>query len=179
MKRFIITSIAISLTLLFIGCSDEDNPRTCDCKQLFKGTSKFIAEIDSGLTTVLDDGRILITNQKAEWYDSTNVKLLTGKSFWTVNWLKETDGNAEMWATAEIVVDSGLGKWELSWSGTRVPTDSGSFVEMQSPFRVEGDAVGKGVEGEVLGMEAKWTYTMDFNGDLSTLFYNSEGYILK
>lgn len=150
-----------------------------DCKQSFTGTSIFKANIESGIVTVMEDGRTLITGFKAEWYDSTNVVLVTGKSIWTVNWLKGPDGTAQLWASAEIYVDSGRGKWELTWTGKRIPSDTSSFVEMKTPFRVEGDAIGKGVDGEVLGMEAKWTYTMDFNGNPSTLFYRSGGYIVK
>ena len=137
-------------------------------------------DLDSkGEIVAFSGHRLNITNQKAEWYDSTNTGLSTGKSIWTVNWLQENDGNAELWATSEIILDDGRGKWELTWTGIRIPTGTGTFVEWQSPFRLEGDGVGKGVEGEVVGMEAKWTYTMDFNGDFSTLFYKVEGYIVK
>ncbi len=178
MKRSFFFLVVIGVTMIFLNCSEE-NTTAPETNQAFAGTSIWVADIDPGETTLLEDGRTLITGQKAEWYDSTNVDLVTGKSFWEVGWIIEEDGNAQMWATAELVVDGGRGKWEFTWSGTRVPTGGGTFVEWESPFRIEGDAVGKGVEGEVAGLEAKWTYIMDFNGDFSTLFYNVEGYIVK
>jgi hypothetical protein len=48
-----------------------------------------------------------------------------------------------------------------------------------------GTAEGKGVEGEVKGMEAYWIYTMDYvgadfpNPENPTLFYKIEGNITK
>lgn len=176
MKR-LISMLLIGIAIFWFGCSKEDNPATPESNTEFTGTCVWVADLDTGVTTVLEDGRILITGQKAEWYDSTNIALTTGKSFWDVGWVIEKDGNAQLWATTELVVDGGRGKWELTWTGTRTPTGTGTFTEWVSPFKIEGDAVGKGVEGEVLGMEAKWTYTMDFNGDFSTLFYKSKGYI--
>ena len=178
MKRFIIVSFVIGLTISYLNCSG-DNSKTTDCKQLFTGTSIYKSNINPGVVTLLDDGRTLITGQKAEWYDSTDVGLVTGKSIWTVNLLKEPDGNAQLWGPAEILVDEGRGKWELKWIAKIIPSDTSAFIEMQSPFKVECDAVGKGVEGEVMGMEAKWTYTMDFDGNPSTFLYKSEGYIIK
>lgn len=178
MKRSILMFLVIGTAIIFFGCSDN-NVTAPESNQLFAGTCIWIADIDAGITTVLPDGRTLITEQTSEWYDSTNVGMTTGQSFWNVNWLIEEDGNAQLWGTSELLADGGSGKWELTWSGTRTPTSGGSFIEWESPFRIEVDGVGNGIEGDVNGLEAIWTYTMDFDGNFNTLFYISEGYIIK
>ena len=106
--------------------------------------------------------------------------MVTGQSIWYANWLMEEEPNtAKIWGKAEIIVEGGGGRWELSWYGWRTPTGEAPFIEWVSPFKLVVDAVGTGKEGAVKGLVAKWTYTMDFDGDFSSLFYNSEGYIVK
>jgi len=179
MKRSILVLLVIGVTIIFLGCSEDNCTAPVESNQAFAGTSIWVADIDPGVTTTLDGGKTLITGQTSEWYDSTGVSMVTGKSFWDVNWLIEEDGNAQLWGTSELLVDDDRGKWKLTWSGQRTPTGGGTFVEWESPFRIEVEAVGTGIEGDVNGLEAKWTFTMDFNGDFSTLFYKSEGYIVK
>jgi len=44
--------------------------------------------------------------------------MVTGQSIWYENWLIEADGSsAKVWGKADIIVDGGLGAWQLSWHG--------------------------------------------------------------
>ena len=62
------------------------------------------------------------------------------------------------------------GKWYITHSEVLTPTDVG--------FDILGHTVGIGVEGDVLGLYAKWTYTMSFDfSDPSTFVYYFNGYI--
>jgi hypothetical protein len=59
----------------------------------------------------------------------------------------------------------------MKWSGVQTMTGGG--------FNIVAHVVGKGVEGEVKGMRAKWTYKMDFDGTPETLIYYADGFLFK
>ena len=64
----------------------------------------------------------------------------------------------------EGVEDDSGGKWEMTWRGKITET------------HVIGYARGRGIEGAVAGLRAKWKYTLTFaNG----FFHVSEGHIIE
>ena len=105
-------------------------------KTLFEGRCDWILDIDGGKTIILPNGKTQIKGQTSQWYDDANDLMVTGDSFWDVNWLIEEDGNAKIWGKAEIDVDDDGGTWGLSWHGWRTPTGEGPFIEWVSPFPV-------------------------------------------
>ncbi len=162
--------VIFGVAIIFSGCEKEDCSTSIFTE--FTGTSNFVVDIEPGTTTELPDGRILIDGQSAEWYDEATDWRVTGKTIWHVNWLMEVEANtAQIWGTAELFVDGDRGKWELSWQGYQTPTGDG--------FKVVVGAVGTGKEGEVKGLVATWTYTMnfDFNNPETSFFYATEGII--
>ena len=129
----------------------------------FTGTSNFVQPISPGTTTVLPNGKTQLKGMVAEWYDSASDPRVTGQSIWTVNQLLKPDGTGKTWGTAVINVDNSGGKWEMTWRGKITET------------HVIGYAKGRGTEGAVAGLRAKWKYTLTFaNG----FFHVSEGHII-
>ena len=169
------------LAIMFIssGCKNED----CDTmkKTEFTGTSTWVKDISPGTTEVLESGKILITGQKSEWYDSANIAQVTGQSFWVVNQVMSADfSGSELWGTAVINVgvknegDPVLGKWEIIWDGTLtdvvIDPESGSIIG----GKIKANACGVGVSGNVENMTGHWIYIMDLaQGPI----YYSTGYI--
>ena len=174
MKRLILMFLFFGVIIIFSGCKKDE----CEIPEYkvpeFTGTCIMVAPGEEGTTTELPDGRILIEGQTAEWYDEATDWRVTGKTFWVVNWLKEVEANtAQVWGTTEIFVDGDRGKWDMSWTGWQTPSDIG--------FLVVCEGVGIGIEGEVLGLVATWTYTMnfDFNNPETSFFYATEGIIIE
>ena len=183
--------ILAAASIIFFGCSKED-PVTPDLNQSdqetnslkaekiqFYGTCNFALPGDPGTTTVLPNGNIKITGQTGTWYDEAFYEesglpcsVVTGLSDWTVNWLITGENTAKVWGKTEIRVGTHpdhpeweqTGLWVMSWHGWQTPTPEG--------FIVVCDVVGQGKEGDVKGMVAKWTYTMD--SDVG-FFYATEG----
>ena len=114
----------------------------------------------------MPNGMILVQDRLREWYDTTNDMRVCGTSIWVVNQLVDAEGNGRLWGTAEIFVDNDecKGKWQLSWWGT---------VDAEG---VLAKAIGSGVEGDILGMTAKWTYDMDF---ASGFYYEIDGFMIN
>ena len=180
MKRFSLFFLVLAVVIIsFSTCNKEDCPTTQ--QTYFTGTSTWVKDIDPGTTELLQSGKVLITDQTAEWYDSANIVQVTGQSFWTVNWLMEADfSGAKLWGTA--IINEGVknqgdpvqGKWEIIWDGTL--TDA--VFDPEAGFFIQGlitvDGVGTGVEGNVEGMIGQWTYTMDIS---QGFIYKTEGYI--
>ena len=176
MKRLNLLFLILGVvTIVFFGCKEDECPTPTPTE--FTGTSIPVLPGDEGITTVLPDGRTLIDGQTAEWYEEATDWMVTGQSFWIVNWLieKEPPFTAQLWGTAVINVgvkntgDASRGKWELSWQGVQTPTQDG--------FKIVVDAVGTGTEGEVKGLFANWTYTMNYNGTPESMFYATAGTI--
>ena len=183
--------LVLGLAIIFFGCT-KDDPVTPDLSQSdqettslkaekipFYGTCNFAAPGDPGTTKVLPNGNILIKGQTAVWYDSAfyeGTNLLgwevTGISNWTINWLITGENTAKVRGKCEILVGTHpdhpeweqTGLWKISWHGWQTPTPEG--------FILVCDAVGQGKEGDVKGMVAKWTYTMDPSAGF---FYATDG----
>jgi len=179
MKR----SNLIFLVLVVTAISFSSCQKECTTPQQtnFTGTSTWVKDMDPGTTEALESGKVLITGQVAEWYESANITEVTGQSFWTVNWLIDPDfTSAKLWGTSIINVgvenqgDPVLGKWEMIWNGTL----SNAVFDPEAGFFTQGliavDAVGTGVSGSVDGISAHWTYTMDIS---KGFVYAFEGYI--
>ncbi len=195
MKRSIFVFLVLGATIIFFGYSKIDplapelgqsdqvttslkSLQKGDVKTSFTGTCTFVAPLDPGVTDTLPDGKIQVKEQIAQWYDEGSDSRITGKSIWYVNWLKEDELNAKIWGKAEIFVgvkdpdDEPIGKWEISWQGWQTQTSDG--------YKIVCDAVGEGKEGEVKGLVANWTYTMNNSlGVDSTFFYKTEGHIVE
>ena len=140
------------------------------------GISTPVSVVYGGDTTFYDDGGMLIENMVTEWYEQGEDWRYNGISVWYITFLFAPDGSAEMWGTAEIFVGSNpdnpayVGKWDLTWNAVLTPTDVG--------FDLLGHNVGIGVEGDVMGLFCKYTYTMQNNfSDPSTFVYYFAGYI--
>lgn len=125
-----------------------------------------------GTSKLLPNGKTLITGMKHTWYDDASDPRVKGKSVWYINWLTEPDGiTAKLWGKADIIADNNLGKWRLSWHGNITP------AEPPLVFILKVTAVGHGIEGSVKGLVAKWSYTMNFDGNNSSFFYTGDGVI--
>ncbi len=166
MKKLILLFLGVAL--LLSGCS-KDNctaPQATD----FSGTSTWVADVDPSTLTMLDGGRMLIEDQIGEWYDSSDEKLVTGKSIWTVNWLLEPDwSSAKLWGTAKIYVgvpsggsaEAATGIWELTWEGQLTEGVFDPEIQFLSEGIISVTANGYGTSGDVMGKHANWTYTMN------------------
>ncbi|UCH14826.1 MAG: hypothetical protein JSV22_02400 [Bacteroidales bacterium] len=182
MKRSILIFLVIGVTMLFFGCSedspmtpelDQDDPTTNDLKCArgekteFSGISNFVAPGDAGTSVELPNGKILVKGISSQWHDDADDYRVTGNSFWYFNQLISGENTAQLWGRAELYVDNDGGKWNMRWHGYQAPTPDGGFI-------IVADVFGRGVEGEVKGLVAKWRYTMNIS---EGFFYAIEGYI--
>ena len=185
MKRLITMFLFVGVTMFFYSCSENNStaPELSKSDQVtstlakvtteFIGESNWVADLEPGTMKVLPNGKILIKGQKSEWFESADVPMVTGQSFWDINWLIEADwSGAKIWGKADINVDDDLGTWKLSWHGwlTDGEYDAGFF----SKGIIVVEAVGTGKSGVVKGMVGHWTYTMDIE---EGFVYATEGYI--
>lgn len=180
MKKLILS--IVGATLIFFSC--EKNNCTAPQATDFTGTSSFVADISPGTLTVLQDSRMLIEEQTAEWYDSSGNKMVTGKSIWVVNWLLESDwSSGKLWGTAEIYVGvpsggnngDATGVWELTWDGQLTQGVFNPDIQFLSEGIISVTANGVGTSGDVKGKHANWTYSMDIQ---QGFVYNFTGSIL-
>ena len=180
MKKLILS--IVGATLIFFSC--EKNNCTAPQATDFTGTSSFVADISPGTLTVLQDSRMLIEEQTAEWYDSSGNKMVTGKSIWVVNWLLESDwSSGKLWGTAEIYVGvpsggnngDATGVWELTWDGQLTQGVFNPDIQFLSEGIISVTANGVGTSGDVKGRHANWTYSMDIQ---QGFVYNFTGSIL-
>ncbi|NOX84866.1 MAG: hypothetical protein GXO86_02700 [Chlorobi bacterium] len=171
--------LALATILFSSGCNIAN--RRIPQKTDFTGTCTPVKDISPGTTEVLESGKLLVTGQTSEWYDSTNITLVTGQSIWIANRVMEPDfSSAKLWGTAVINVgvknegDPVLGKWELIWEATLTGGVFDPETGTLTQGIIKGEACGTGVSGNVVGMVGHWIYTMDFSkGDI----YYSTGYI--
>ena len=173
--------LIIGVAIIFFGCS-ENNSLIPDLNQNDEVTnslkSKKIPTHFACTCTplLLPDG-----DDRNAWKDVTDDDRVTGVSIWFTDEVVEIDeitfelrGTAELFVGAKVVGDEYDGKWEITWKGTQTLTSPGG-----STFRIVVHAVGTGTEGDVLGLTAKWKYTMDFDGTPETLKYVIKGKITE
>ncbi|MEN8192032.1 MAG: hypothetical protein ABFS12_04405 [Bacteroidota bacterium] len=166
MKRLITMFLIIGVAMFFYSCSENNStaPELSQSNQVinilakekiqFEGICTFVAPGVGGDTTFLPNGKILVKGYTTVWHDATNDPRVTGNTYWYVNQKIEEDGTFKYWGKAVLIVDGGLGKWEMSWHGDLTYTAEGPMLVA--------NAVGQGKEGDVKGLVAEWTYTMDF-----------------
>ena len=190
MKRSILMCLALGVTVFFFGCSNDDlmdlesvqsdqevstlkSMKNGNVKTPFTGTSNpyFIEEDGT------EHGKKLVKGAYAEWYDVASDWRVTGDTFWYINSIVQADGTTKLWGKAEIIVegenpgDESRGKWEMTWHGYLTPNP-----DVLNAFFIVANAVGQGKSGDVKGLVAHWTYTMDITNGF---FYESKGYILS
>ena len=179
MKRLISILLLLALVVFSFNCKKEEC--TTPEQTEFTGISTWVKDMDPGTTDALENGKVLITGQTAEWYDSASIAQVTGQSIWVINWLMDADfSKAQVWGTAVLNEgvknegDNATGKWEVIWEGTL----TGGVVDPETGFFSQGfidvDANGTGVSGNVEGMVGHWKYTMDIS---KGFVYHSQGYI--
>jgi hypothetical protein len=185
MKHFIFMFLIFGIVVMFFGCQADSitmsEPNQSDqtevtglsqgdplytslakAKASFTGRSDPVQQLNPGTVTLLPNGKTLVKGMVNEWYDTATDPRVAGQSIWYINKKIEADGTGIVWGRADLNVDDGGGRWEISWQGRLSST------------RLSVKAVGTGKEGDVKGLVAKWKYTMIFaNGT----FYTSEGYI--
>lgn len=109
------------------------------------------------------------------WYDDTDDWRTTGTTIWTA--ISPTEGTCQLFVAPKNPHENNRGIWDMTYSLTVTPVENGMLLV--------GDVEGIGVEGKVDGLEASWTYTMNYvgtdfpNPDNETFFYEIEGTIYK
>jgi len=180
-KILLFVCLFTGITFLFSGCS-EDNDLVPTQNDEISLKSKKIPTQFSGICTPIDNmGYDIIS-----WYDATDDPRVTGVSYWVFTGIEPIDEvTIELTGTTEIFVGAVtvddvingryLGKWEMTWKGYQNYTYPGSVT-----FKIVAHGTGTGTEGEVLGLTARWKYTMDFDGTPeSGAIYYSKGKITE
>ena len=177
MRRSNLMFLVIGAAIIFSGCSkddalapglDQSDQVTSSLKLAstpfveFSGESTPVDVPDPGTATVQPNGKTKIRGMVTEWRDVADPddENVTGQSLWYQNWNIEADGSsAEVWGKADLNLDIG-GTWEVSWHGT-ITANEGYTVNDVGHIKALAYAVGTGKTGDVKGMVAHWTYTMD------------------
>jgi hypothetical protein len=160
--RLRIPLVAALALLAVAGCNDQPLfPEPGAADQLaatfahagtsFTGTATIECPPGSipGTEKTLPTGQVLQMNRHVYYYFDTSETRLTGMSEWWTNKKIEADKSAtKIWGKLELVVDGGLGVWEVSFHGYRI----GPWVELE--------ATGQGKEGAVKGLVTKFTMGM-------------------
>lgn len=171
MKRSILISLVLGVSLIFSGCSKdyvEPDESKNDQETAYLKSTKVKTAFE-GVCTPVSPSPV------NTWYDVTDDARVTGTSIWITEEITQIDEiTFELQGTAELTLEDGLGKWEMSWYGTQTLTSPDG-----STFKVVAHAVGTGIEGDVLGMKARWKYSLDFDGTPETLFYKIKGKITE
>ena len=169
MKRSILFSLVFGASLIFLGCS-KDYVEPDVSKNDQETASLKSTKVKTAFEGVCTPVSLSPVNT---WYDATNDARVTGTSIWVTEEVTQIDEiTFELRGTAELTLEDGLGKWAMSWHGTQTLTSPDG-----SAFKIVAHAVGTGIEGDVLGMEARWKYFLDFDGTPETLFYSIKGKI--
>lgn len=193
MKRSILMLLVMSAALIFFGCEKMDplsesgndldtaslkGAKVEDVVTSFTGTCVPVANphppnIPATLTP-LGDGRVLSTGEVAEWYDEASDPRVTGRSIWHVTRLIEADGLTQYCTCKTILIVKG-GKWEFKTEGDLIPIlEDGIPIGLEAEF----EADGVGTHGQVKGLTAHWTYSIEYYFDDPTTFlYYTEGAI--
>jgi hypothetical protein len=180
MKYFKLMIWVMAIAMIFFSCSKDNTPTIND-----NVTNSFKAQ---ALTTDFTGTSIPVSpsppgsSDPNVWYDEA-IDAVTGITIWVTEGLEpQFDGTINLWGTTELFVGAETyaevangnydGKWEMKWYGTQTFDDPNN--PETSPFVILAYAVGVGTEGNVKGMFAEWTYTMDI---LEGFFYTSQGYV--
>ena len=173
MKRSSLMLLLIGVAIIFFGCTKEDlvDPaldlvdqeitalKAAKVKRTFEGICTFVAPVPN------------------TWYDATDDWRVTGTTIWVQPDQSKFEGTAELFVDATNPHDENRGKWEMTWTGSITPSETGMLLVAT--------ANGIGVEGKVRGMKANWTYTMNYVGtdfpnlENPTFFYAIAGNIEK
>lgn len=156
---------------LFFSCSKDNSTLIPDQPQGDQDTPAYKAqEITdfTGTSTPLPPPEV----GDNYWQDNATDERVTGISSWVTE-IPAVIQEGKFWGTAELFVGAEEiggdydGKWEMKWYGTMTPigTDGLLIVAL---------VVGTGTEGNVKGMFAEWTYTMN---TLDGIYYTVEGYL--
>ena len=184
MKRSNLLFLIIGVAIIFFGCSKDDplapelnqsdqetaSLKAAKIKTPFSGYCTLLAVLDLGEDVLLPNGKTQRTGYISQWQDHSDDPLIAGVSTWYMNWMIEEDGiTAKIRGKADVLLDDGKGKWELSFHAEITKTEVGMMIESVS--------IGTGKEGEVKGMVAKWVHTMNYDFLIpETFVYNFEGY---
>lgn len=175
MKKLLIVFLG---AIILFGCAEPECELTSDdlsgvdlkkakVKNYFTGICSSLNEEEAGMVKLLPNGKTLVKGFYTVWHDDADDLedwRVTGTTKWYVNQKIEEDGSFKYWGKAELIVDGERGTWDMTWHGYLTFTPLGPELIAY--------AVGQGKSGEVKGMVAKWTYTMDFANDV----YIIEGY---
>ena len=178
-KILLFICLFLGVAVFFFGCSEKNSliPGLNQNDELSLKSKKIPTHFSGTCTPRSED---LIT-----WYDAADDERVTGLSLWFSTEAEQIDeitteitGRAEIFVGAETLddVNNGdyVGKWEMTWKVTSTLTSPDG-----STFKNVGQGVGAGTEGEVLGLTARWKYTMDFDGSPESLMYVSKGKITE
>ena len=199
MKHSIFMNLILLVAILFFGCTednllvsefDQSSDATISLKKgnyddkLFKDGDNFEgvtrwygdeSDHSPDFFKQLANGRILTKDEQTTWYDNASDERVKGISTWYVNKTTKKDVT-KFWGKAELLVDNGKGKWEMTWHGyiTEVFDENGTLIGND----LDCIAFGTGVDGEVKGLVAKWHYLMEGRFyDSSSWVYNFKGTI--
>ena len=171
MKHLKLLLVLTGAIFLFFSCSKDDSTVIPDQPKGDQETPVYKAKEITDFTGVCnfmwrDDGNY--------WLDDATDERVSGVSLWVIEGGEGDQfwGTAELFVGAEDVGDDYDGKWEMKWWGTEteiIPDEENLIVAL---------VVGTGTEGNVKGMFAEWTYTMNYNPETyDGFFYTFEGYL--
>ena len=184
MKKLNYVVLLSFMLLLIAGCSNDDsrvpgyqNDELANSLKSKKIPTHFTGTCKS-LNYEWEDGAVL-------FYDNASDERVTGASKWyTTVYEQINDITFKLAGTGEIFVGAKTlddvnngnykGKWNMTWKGTQILTSPDG-----STFRISGFGVGTGTEGTVLGLTARWKYTMNFDGSPESFMYVSKGKITE
>ncbi len=183
MKRSKLMILVMGATIIFFGCEKKriklPEPDQPDLKMTSLKCTQANTDID-GLRTPVE-----MTAEINKWYDCyrrSERPWVTGTTIWVqaVPGCRLLRNSGDICGNAKIFMRSNRGKrWKMGDGPVSVtPTAEGHYYWWLA-------AEGIGVEGKVKGMEANWTYTMDYigadfpNPANPTFFYKIEGSIEK
>ncbi len=178
-KILLFVCLFAGLAMIFSACSENSLIPDNQNDEILK--SKKIPTQFTGICTPIDDMGYSVIS----WYDATDDPRVTGVSLWFFTGIEPIDevtieltGTAEIYKGAETVEDvyngDYDGKWEMTWKGYQNYTYPGSIT-----FKIVAHGTGTGTEGDVLGLTARWKYTMDFDGTPGSAIYVSKGKIME
>ncbi len=181
MKRLNLMILILGVTFLFFSCSKDNSSLAPDLNQNDQETSSLKAKkIHAHFAGICTPVNPPIEGVNA-WNDVTDDDRVTGISIWVTDGMEPIDeitfelsGTAELFVGAVVVGGENDGKWEMTWHGTMTWTSPDG-----STFRIVVHAVGTGTEGDVMGLTARWKYTMDFDGTPETFKYVIKGKITE
>jgi hypothetical protein len=172
MKKFNCVLLLSLALMLIVGCAKDNLFAPADDQEAPSLKSEKVKRTFTGICT-----NVLTTNEVNEWYDATDDWRVTGTTFWTEE--GDVPDGYDFAGTAVLIVDAknkhdeNRGIWEMTWKGTITPIGENLLL-------IVAIATGEGIEGKVKGMNANWTYTMNWDTtNPETYFYVIEGNIDK